>query len=124
MLFLSHHQANRLLLTSNKNSIKALLLFSLKNLGTVIGFRILNAASVKQNYSSSEHVQFQQRSRVTISGCKHTLVLHHHRARALSFPSHLHEWVGLVPMMATVLTHNYLLELRTAKWLLTTIIYF
>lgn len=65
--FISHHQWNRLLLTSNKNSIKALLLFSLKNLGTVIGFRILNAASVKQNYSSGEQVQFQQKSRVTVS---------------------------------------------------------
>ena len=123
MSFLSHHQENRLL-TSNKNSIKALLLFSLKNLGTVIGFRILNAASVEQNYSSSEHVQLQQRSHVTILVCKHTLVLYHHRTKARSCPSHLHEWVRSVPMIATVLMHNYFLELRIAKWLLTAIVYF
>lgn len=40
--------ATRLRITSSKNCIKALLLFSLKNLETVLGFRILNAASVNQ----------------------------------------------------------------------------
>lgn len=40
-------------ITSSKNCIKALLLFSLKNLETVLGFRILNAASVNKKVTQT-----------------------------------------------------------------------